>query len=164
MWFFQTYLWFSYSLVPDIRACSLSLFGKKNNHTSTFSCNKRKILPYSFIDLLRKLSNRVAFVPPYSFILVWSFITDFRVDILIRYQLSKVNIDYFRVTGPVVILFNWTCATNWQLLCWRTLPELNWMTPEPPWLNARTRKANLDRRRMILPTEVILYLFSILWL
>ena len=42
-----------YSEVPNKRACSLSFFGKKIHQTFNFSCNKHKIPPYSFIDLLK---------------------------------------------------------------------------------------------------------------
>ena len=44
----------AYSEVPNRRACSLRFFRFSFHPAGNFSCNKRKIPPCSFIDLLRK--------------------------------------------------------------------------------------------------------------
>ena len=44
----------TYSEVPNRRACSLRFFRFSFHPARTFSCNKRKIPPCSFINLLSK--------------------------------------------------------------------------------------------------------------
>ena len=66
----------TYSEVPNRRACLLRFFRFSFHPACNFSCNKRKIPPCSFIDLL---SNFGTFFQPCSFILVCSSIRNFRV-------------------------------------------------------------------------------------
>ena len=53
----------TYSEVPNRRACSLRFFTFSFHPVRNFSCNKRKIPPCSFINLLIKKAGRVNFFP-----------------------------------------------------------------------------------------------------
>ena len=57
----QMFLSGTYSEVPNRRACSLRFFRFSFHPVHNFSCNKRKIPPCSFNDLLSKKADRVNF-------------------------------------------------------------------------------------------------------
>ena len=52
-----------YSEVPNRRACSLRFFRFSFHPARNFPCNKQKIPPCSFINLLSKRAGRVEFFP-----------------------------------------------------------------------------------------------------
>ena len=52
-----------YSEFPNRRACSIRFFRFSFHPACNFSCNKQKIPPCSFINLLSKKADRVEFFP-----------------------------------------------------------------------------------------------------
>ena len=57
------FLFALYSEVPNRRACSLRFFRFSFHPARNTSCNKQKIPPCSFINLLSKKAGRVEFFP-----------------------------------------------------------------------------------------------------
>ena len=89
----------TYSEVPNRRACLLRFFRFSFHPARNFSCNKQKIPPCSFINLLSKKSrNSGIFSQPCSFIPVCSSIRDFRVGKFLQspHQVEKNVVNFWK--------------------------------------------------------------------
>ena len=80
---------FIYSEVPNRRACSLRFFKFSFHPARNFSCNKQKILPCLFINLLSEKARRVEFFCNQA----WSRLCAlFEISFMFRFKSSRSSL------------------------------------------------------------------------